>query len=232
MAASTASRTSVRTISVHGVCPRCDPSVWPLPPGAECTGFANALLPAMLWKSERLSARGATGTIRNGTPWLRNVLNVSATRGTSSGAVSRSLTSRISPFGCPALASTEWASVRPDEICVPPEKMKASDPWKFEPAPHRSAGQVEDLHGMTVRVVTAPRVPMDREGAAVTSRTVYGLWGDESTERTAPSSQIRPFSSTSTRSATLATTPRSWLMKSSATWSSRRSSANRSSTAA
>ena len=77
----------------------------------------------MLWNSERLSARGATGMIRKGTPWLRNVLNVSATRGTSSGAVSRSLTSRISPFGSPALASTEWASVRPDEICVPPEKL-------------------------------------------------------------------------------------------------------------
>src|SRR4051812_49400765 len=61
--------------------------------------------------------------MRKGTPSDLNRLNVSATRGTSSGAVSRSLTSRIGPLGRPARTSEACPTARPDEIWVPPEKL-------------------------------------------------------------------------------------------------------------
>src|SRR4029079_17140257 len=87
------------------------------------TGCTNAPGPARFLNSERLSVRGATATIRKGTPSARNWLKASATRGTSSGAVSRSLTRRIGPFGWPARVREACATARPDEICVPPEKL-------------------------------------------------------------------------------------------------------------
>src|SRR5262249_27197364 len=94
-----------------------------MPPLEPRSGCVNAPGPARFLNRSRLSARGETATIRNGTPCARNWLNVSATRGTSSGAVSRSLTSRIGPFGWPARSSAAWATGSPDEICLPPEKQ-------------------------------------------------------------------------------------------------------------
>src|SRR6478672_710998 len=93
-----------------------------MPPLVRWTGWVKAPGPARFLNSDRLSVRGDTATMRNGTPCARNWLKVSATLGTSSGAVSRSLTSRIGPFGCPARVSAACATARPDEICVPPEK--------------------------------------------------------------------------------------------------------------
>src|SRR6185295_9677434 len=95
----------------------------PAPPLVRCTGCVKAPGPARFLNRDRLSSRGVTATMRKGTPLARNWLNVSATRGTSSGAVSRSLTSRIGPFGSPARMSDACATARPDEICVPPEKL-------------------------------------------------------------------------------------------------------------
>src|SRR4051795_9456550 len=123
LAASAASTQSASAISVHGVWPPCAPCVCPRPPLVRWTGCTNAPGPARFLNSERLSVRGATATIRNGTPSARNWLKASATRGTSSGAVSRSLTRRIGPFGSPAGINEAGATASPDEICVPPEKL-------------------------------------------------------------------------------------------------------------